>query len=127
MLNGQWSIAILVNSEPIHNSPLTIHYSVRSDFTGLAIAAFNALRPTVANATNKANAPAMTNTHQYIFVRYAKSFNQLFIIHQATGIARTDAINTSLTKTFDNIVTSPVTEAPTTSRMTISLIHCSDA
>ena len=110
----------------INRDSVTTH-SVRSDFTGFAMAAFNAFKPTVKNATNNANAPAITNIHQYIFVRYAKSLSQLFIIHQETGIAIKDAISTNLMKSFESIDTIPETEAPNTFLIPISLMRCSAA
>ena len=58
----------------IHFSQLTIHaaaHSVRSDFTGFAIAAFIAWKLTVINAINKAVIPAKANTHHSITVLYS--------------------------------------------------------
>ena len=45
-------------------------YSVRNDFTGLAIAAFIAWKLTVANAINIINKPARANIHQPKAMRY---------------------------------------------------------
>src|SRR4030095_7209863 len=44
-------------------------YSVRNDFTGFAIAAFSAWKPTVANAIITAIIPAIINTHQPMLIR----------------------------------------------------------
>ena len=54
-------------------------YSVLNDFTGLAIAAFKAFRPTVKNAILNVTAAAIAKTHQCSGVRYAKFCSQLFI------------------------------------------------
>jgi hypothetical protein len=43
-------------------------YSVRSDFTGFATAAFIAWKLTVINAINTVNTPAVLNIHQLIFI-----------------------------------------------------------
>ena len=45
-------------------------YSVRNDFTGLAMAAFIAWKLTVANAINIINKPARANIHQLSAMRY---------------------------------------------------------
>src|SRR5688572_4420189 len=97
-------------------------HSVRSDFTGLAIAAFIAWKLTVNSATNKVHRPAMTNTDQWIFILYAKSSSHLFMKYQATGNAMIEATRVSFRKSFDNNATTFGTEAPKTFRTPISFV-----
>ena len=69
--------------------------------------------------------PAITNTHQLIFIRYAKLCSHVFIAHQATGNAMSDAINTNFRKSFESIPVTCVMLAPNTFLMPISLVRCS--
>src|SRR5438552_4722237 len=94
----------MVNSETLLNSQLTIdfHYSVRKDFTGLAIAALIAWKLRVMNAINRAVVPAITKTDQPILIRYAKSLSQLFIKYHANGDAITMDNKTSFRKSFES-------------------------
>src|SRR5664279_4722907 len=106
----------MVNGSQLHQH---IFHSVLKLFTGLSTAALIALKLTVRTVMAIDNAAASTNTHQLIFILYAKSCNHLFVINQATGDAIINAINTSFKKSFDNRETIPVTVAPSTLRMPI--------
>ena len=88
------------------------------------MAAFIAWKLTVNIAISKAITPAEAKTHQPIFIRYAKSCNHLLLAHQAIGEAIRIAMPTSFIKSFDNNLTTPVTEAPSTLRIPISLVRC---
>src|SRR4026208_2542349 len=57
-------------------------------------------------------------------MRYAKSCNQLYMIHQVTGMANANAISTSNKNCFDKMYNTCPTEAPITLRMPISLVRC---
>src|SRR5436190_22153654 len=98
-------------------------YSVRNDFTGLAIPALKAWKPIVIKAMNMANAPAIINTHQPIEIRYAKSCNHLFMKYQASGAAMIKAITTSFKKSFDNNFTITGKVAPRTFRIPIYFVR----
>ena len=69
---------------------------------GLANAALIAWKLTVINAITNAAAAATANIHQLIVMRYGKSCNHLFIAHQATGNAITDAIRIRITNLFES-------------------------
>src|SRR4030095_15765290 len=108
-------------SLPTHDSRFTIcPYSVRNDFTGFAIAALIARKLTVANAISKAAIPAVRNTHHSIFILYAKTWSQLFMVIHAIGNAMNTATKTSFRKSRDSNTTIPCTEAPKTLRTPIS-------
>src|SRR6187401_437468 len=89
-------------------------HSVRSDFTGLAMAALIAWKLIVANAINNADAPASINIHQPMFTLNAKSRNHVFIAHHANGKAMAPDNKISLRKLFDNNSTILEIEAPRT-------------
>ena len=57
-----------------------------------------------------------------MLVRYAKSFNQLFMAYQAMGNAKTAATPTSFKKSFDNNPTILLVLAPSTFLTPISFI-----
>src|ERR1700759_1950341 len=80
---------------------------------------------TVINAIKTAITPATINTHQLIFIRYAKFCNQLFIKYHASGEAINIDIKTSFKKSFERRLTIPETLAPSTLRMPISFIFLS--
>src|SRR6185436_981029 len=107
-----------------HNRASVATHSVRSDFTGLAIAAFIACALTVINAIDNAISMASANTHQAMLTWYANPCNQLFIDHHATGKAMKVAMRTSFRKSFDNMTTMLCALAPTTFLIPISLILC---
>src|SRR3546814_20861379 len=67
---------------------LWFDYSSLNESTGLATAARIACQLTVNKAINNAASPATTNIHHSIVVRKAKSFNQVFMPHHATGDAK---------------------------------------
>src|SRR6187401_1101998 len=98
-------------------------HSVRSDFTGLAMAALIAWKLIVTNAINKADAPASINIHQPMFTLNAKSRNHVFIAHHANGKATILESKMSLRKLFDNNRTIPDTEAPKTFLTPISFVR----
>ena len=100
-------------------------YSVRKLFTGLAIAALIAWKLIVTNATVIATIEVIRNTSQLIFVLYANSCNQVFIIYQASGEAIRIEIPTSFRKSLDNNVMMPDTLDPNTFLMPISFVLCS--
>jgi hypothetical protein len=103
---------------------MIIYYSVLKLFAGFAIAAFIAWKLIVNNAIINERNPARTNIHQLIFIRYAKSRNQLCMTNHAIGEAITKAIITSLMKSLDNNKTILDTDAPNTFLMPISLVRC---
>jgi hypothetical protein len=103
----------------------SLFYSLLKLFTGLAIAAFIAWKLMVANAINNANAPAIKNIHQLIFILYAKFCNHLSMISHANGEAMNNAIATSFRKSFENKITMLATLAPSTLRTPISFVRCS--
>src|SRR5678815_3331247 len=90
------------------------NHSVCKDLTGFATAAFIAWKLTVINAIDADMHPAIINTHIEISTRYEYDCSHLLIIHQATGDAIRNEINTSFKKSFDNNVTIPRTLAPST-------------
>src|SRR5579862_5649629 len=100
---------------------LTTRYSVRNDLTGLATAAFIAKKLIAINAINTANNPASKKTHQLIFMRYAKLFNQLCIAHHVIGMEIINATQTSNKNSFDISTSTCFIDAPSTLRMPISL------
>ena len=102
---------------------MTINHSVLKLLTGFALAAFIAWKLIVAKAITTASNPAAKNIHQLILIRYAKSFNQLCIMYDATGVAITRDIKTSFTKSFESINTMFDTDAPSTLRMPISFVR----
>src|SRR5687767_2378457 len=59
-----------------------------------------------------------------MLTRYAKSFSHSFIRYQATGTARTKAINTNFKKSFERSTTTCGTDAPNTLRTPISFTRC---
>src|SRR6516225_7850908 len=69
--------------------------------------------------------PATANTHQSIWIRYAKLWSHLFIAHQATGNAIKEATRTSLRNSFESICVTCDTVAPNTFLIPISLVRCS--
>src|SRR4030095_12353635 len=62
-----------------------------------------------------------------MFILKAKSFNHIFISHQAIGEAITIAIKTSFTKSFERSAATLETEAPSTFRTPISFVCCETA
>ncbi|MEJ7829990.1 MAG: hypothetical protein WKF91_17405 [Segetibacter sp.] len=99
-------------------------YSVLKLLTGLAIAAFIAWKLTVITAISKASNPAVANTHQEIFILYAKPSSHLLIAHHAIGVAITIATHTSFIKSLDNNCTMLPIDAPKTFLTPISLVRC---
>src|SRR4030095_1337066 len=89
-----------------------VHYSVRKLFTGFMTAALIAWKLIVTSAIKTASDIAVTKTHHPILTRYTKSNSHWCITHHATGRAMSAAINTSLMKSPDNMLTIPVTDAP---------------
>src|SRR5689334_12314511 len=89
-------------------------YSLLKVSTGFASAARIAWKEIVPIATTTAAALAATKNHQLIVILEAKASSQSVIRYAATGIAIATPINTSLTKSVDNIVAMLITEAPST-------------
>jgi hypothetical protein len=96
------------------NCPLLTAYSVLRLFTGFIKAALMAWKLIVKRAIANAKNPAIPNTHQLIFTRYAKSCSQLCIITHDTGAEITNDIITRNRKSFDNINTTFCVDAPRT-------------
>ena len=71
---------------------------------------------TVIKAIKTARAPASTNIHHCISIRYAKFSNHLCIIHQARGEAMIMALRTSLTNSMESMRVISETVAPITFR-----------
>src|SRR3982751_76397 len=91
-------------SEPVSYSgnESKYHYSVLNAFTGFCTTALMTWVLMVMNAINTAVNPASANTHQSIFILYAKSCSQLCIANQQIGIASTSANKISFRKSVDN-------------------------
>src|SRR5664279_1653736 len=100
-------------------------YSVFKLFVGFATAARIAWKLTVMMAIQTAIRPASANIHQLMGVRYANAESHLFMAHQAMGVPIIKDNRTSFTKSFDKSWTIPLTLAPSTLRMPISLLLCS--
>src|ERR1019366_6438396 len=107
---------LIIDHSPFH--------SVLKLFTGLATAAFIAWKLIVTKAIIIAAIPANTNIHHARLVRYAKSFNHLFIKIHATGEAIMNATSTSFKKSIDKRLMMSGTLAPKTFRTPISLVRC---
>lgn len=97
--------------------------SARKLFTGLAIAAFMVCTLKVISAITSKPKPHNANTHQLMVILYANPSSHLYIIHHATGVAITKAINTSCTKSFDKIEMILVTVAPSIFLIPISFVR----
>ena len=67
--------------------------------------------------------PLRANIHQLNVVLNAKSCSHLFIAHQASGAAITNANSTRLIKSFESNETICDTEAPSTLRTPISFVR----
>src|SRR5688572_31469643 len=66
--------------------------------------------------------PAAIKNMNDISIRYAKSCSHFVNAHQATGEAMIKEITTSMINSFDNKLTMPVTDAPTTLRTPMSFV-----
>src|SRR6476469_1383214 len=95
-------------------------YSLLKLLTGLDNAALIACVLMVIKAMMTAMNAAAMNIHQAKLIRYAKSFNQLFIIYHAIGNATIAAIATNFKKSLTTSVTTLDTLAPSTFLMPIS-------
>ena len=100
------------------------NHSLLKLFTGFATAALIAWKLMVNNAINTAVTPATKNIHQFILIRYAKSFSHSCMKYQASGAAMIKERNTNFKKSIDNKLTIFETEAPMTFLIPISLVRC---
>src|ERR1700722_10600184 len=99
-------------------------YSVLRLFIGFILAALMAWKIMVNSAMIVVDSPAAKNTHPFIFIRYAKPCNQLFMDNHATGKAISAAMATSFIKSFEISITICIALAPSTFLIPISLARC---
>src|SRR6478609_3079379 len=103
---------------------MSVHYSAFKLFIGLILAALMAWKLMVNRATIVVASPAPKNTHQLIFMRYAKLCSQLFIDNHATGKAIREPAAINFAKSFEINNTICITLAPSTFLIPISLARC---
>lgn len=96
-------------------------YSLLKLLIGFAIAAFIAWKLIVIKAISKAIPPASRNTHHWMFIRYAKSCNHLFMENHVSGNEISIAINTNFRNSIESIPVIAPGDAPKTFRIPISL------